>query len=120
MGKIGDIFAGQGLCESLPTKGNADGMERAGQLLERDFHGLAFVNLVDFDMLYGHRNDVDGYAAALSAFDRWLGEFLPKLKNEDVLMITADHGCDPVYSQYRSLPGAGPAFWLWAVRFVPA
>lgn len=95
VGKIGDIFAGQGLCESLPTKGNADGMERAGQLLERDFHGLAFVNLVDFDMLYGHRNDVDGYAAALSEFDRWLGEFLPKLKNEDVLMITADHGCDP-------------------------
>lgn len=95
VGKIGDIFAGQGLCESLPTKGNADGMEKAGQLLERDFHGLAFVNLVDFDMLYGHRNDVDGYAAALSEFDRWLGEFLPKLKNEDVLMITADHGCDP-------------------------
>ncbi len=95
IGKIGDIFAGRGLTESLPTRGNADGMEKTQQLLERDFNGLAFVNLVDFDMLYGHRNDIDGYAAALSEFDRWLSGFLPKLGEEDVLMITADHGCDP-------------------------
>ncbi len=95
VGKIGDIFAGQGLTESLPTKGNTDGMEKTKQLLKRDFNGLAFINLVDFDMLYGHRNDVDGYAAALREFDRWLGGFLPCLGEEDVLMITADHGCDP-------------------------
>lgn len=95
VGKIGDIFAGQGLTESLPTKGNTDGMEKTKQLLKRDFNGLAFINLVDFDMLYGHRNDVDGYAAALSEFDRWLGGFLLCLGEEDVLMITADHGCDP-------------------------
>lgn len=95
IGKIGDIFAGKGLSESLPTRGNADGMAKTAQLLDRDFRGLAFVNLVDFDMLYGHRNDVNGYAAALSAFDRWLGGFLPRLKAHDVLMISADHGCDP-------------------------
>ena len=64
----------------------------------RDFHGLCFVNLVDFDMLYGHRRDIDGYARALTEFDRWLGAFLPKLGDEDILMITADHGCDPSYT----------------------
>lgn len=95
VGKIGDIFAGQGLTESIPTKGNDDGMEKTMALLDRDFRGLAFINLVDFDMLYGHRNDVDGYAAALSRFDGWLGEFLERLGREDALMITADHGCDP-------------------------
>ncbi len=95
IGKIGDIFAGQGIAESIPTKGNADGMNRTKQLLDRDFRGLAFINLVDFDMLYGHRNDVEGYAAALSAFDRWLEDFLPGLGQEDLLVITADHGCDP-------------------------
>lgn len=95
VGKIGDIFAGQGLSESIPTKGNPDGMARTDQLLDRDFRGLAFINLVDFDMLYGHRNDQDGYAAALSDFDRWLGGFLPRLGREDLVMITADHGCDP-------------------------
>lgn len=95
VGKIGDIFAGQGISERIPTKGNPDGMERTEQLLDRDFRGLAFINLVDFDMLYGHRNDLDGYAAALSAFDRWLGGFLPRLGREDLMMITADHGCDP-------------------------
>ena len=64
-------------------------------LLQEDFRGLAFVNLVETDMTYGHRRDVDGYAGAVSAFDRWLGEFLPLMGKEDVLMITADHGCDP-------------------------
>lgn len=95
VGKIGDIFAGQGLTESIPTRGNNDGMEKTVQLLEKDFHGLCFVNLVDFDSSYGHRNDVKGYADALMAFDRWLGDFLPKLGEEDLLILTADHGCDP-------------------------
>lgn len=95
VGKINDIFSGAGISESFKTSGNSDGMNRTMALLERDFTGLCFTNLVDFDMLYGHRNDVDGYAAALTAFDLWLGDFIKKLGDGDVLMITADHGCDP-------------------------
>ncbi len=95
IGKIYDIFAGKGITYKEYTSGNADGMEKTMAMAERDFHGLCFVNLVDFDMLYGHRNDVDGYAAALSAFDAWLGNFLPKLREDDLLILTADHGCDP-------------------------
>ena len=95
VGKIGDIFAGSGLTESYPTKGNADGMARTLDLAARDFTGLCFVNLVDFDMLYGHRQDPDGYARAIAEFDVWLPEFLAKLGPNDVVMITADHGCDP-------------------------
>ena len=96
VGKIYDIFAGKGLRSALPTTGNADGMAKTAELLQTDFHGLCFVNLVDFDMLYGHRNDAPGYAQALTEFDRWLGTFLPKLGENDLLMITADHGCDPL------------------------
>lgn len=95
VGKIYDIFAGQGFTESYPTANNADGMDKTMGMVNRDFNGLCFVNLVDFDMVYGHRNDVEGYAKALSAFDRWLKDFLPLLKEEDLLIITADHGCDP-------------------------
>lgn len=95
VGKIGDIFAGSGVTESHPTKGNADGMARTLSLAQRDFAGLCFVNLVDFDMLYGHRQDPDGYARALAEFDRFLPLLLEKLGPEDVLMVTADHGCDP-------------------------
>lgn len=96
VGKIYDIFAGKGLRAPLPTMGNTDGMAKTATLLQTDFHGLCFVNLVDFDMLYGHRNDAPGYAQALTDFDRWLGTFLPKLGDNDLLMITADHGCDPL------------------------
>jgi phosphopentomutase len=96
VGKIFDIFAGKGLKEPLPTSGNADGMAKTDEIERQDFRGLCFVNLVDFDMLYGHRNDAPGYAAAISAFDKWLGGFLPGLKQDDVLIITADHGCDPL------------------------
>ena len=96
VGKIYDIFAGKGLREPLPTSGNADGMAKTDAIVRTDFHGLCFVNLVDFDMLYGHRNDAPGYAAALTAFDSWLGGFLPQLREDDVLIITADHGCDPL------------------------
>lgn len=95
VGKIGDIFAGRGLTRTHPTQNNDDGMRRTLRIAGEDFCGLCFVNLVDFDMLYGHRNDVDGYAAALSAFDRQLAELLPLLREEDLLLITADHGCDP-------------------------
>ena len=95
VGKIYDIFAGRGLSESNRTTDNADGMEQTLRIAERDFEGLCFVNLVDFDSVYGHRNDVSGYAAALTAFDAALGRLLPKLREDDLLMITADHGCDP-------------------------
>ncbi|MBO5954097.1 MAG: phosphopentomutase [Oscillospiraceae bacterium] len=98
VGKIYDIFAGAGITEHVYTKGNADGMTKTMAYAQQDFHGLCFVNLVDFDMLYGHRRDAAGYARALSEFDRWLGEFLPELGQEDVLIITADHGCDPAYN----------------------
>ena len=98
VGKIYDIFAGRGLSASNRTTDNADGMEQTLHIAERDFEGLCFVNLVDFDSVYGHRNDVAGYAAALTAFDAALGRLLPKLREDDLLMITADHGCDPAYT----------------------
>ncbi|MBO5773515.1 MAG: phosphopentomutase [Clostridia bacterium] len=96
VGKIYDIFAGRGVTESNLTKSNEDGMRKAIELLDKDFNGLCFVNLVDFDMKYGHRNDVSGYANALTEFDTLLGEFMPKMSKDDILIITADHGCDPV------------------------
>ncbi len=95
VGKIYDIFAGVGFTESYPTKNNEDGMDKTLEIAKRDFHGLCFINLVDFDMTYGHRNDIEGYAKAMTAFDKRLGELLPLLKEEDILIITADHGCDP-------------------------
>ena len=98
VGKIYDIFAGQGLTEHVYIKRIADGMTHTMHYLETDFTGLCFVNLVDFDMLYGHRRDIDGYAQALTEFDTWLGTFLPKMGKEDILLITADHGCDPAYT----------------------
>ena len=95
VGKIRDIFAGCGVSEAYITHSNKEGMETTLALADKDFNGLCFVNLVDFDMLYGHRNDVDGYAKAYSEFDAWLPLFTAKMKDGDVLMITADHGCDP-------------------------
>lgn len=98
VGKIYDIFAGQGLTEHVYNKSNANGMEHTMNYARRDFEGLCFVNLVDFDMVYGHRRDIDGYAKALSEFDAWLPGFLAELGPEDLVMITADHGCDPGYT----------------------
>lgn len=95
VGKIYDIFGGKGLTESFKTKNNEDGINRLNQLIDRDFDGLCFVNLVDFDMVYGHRNDVLGYVNALNYFDLKLGEMMPKFRRGDLLIITADHGCDP-------------------------
>jgi len=97
IGKISDIFAGKGFTESCLTHGNREGMERALEYIRKDFEGLCFVNLVDFDMLYGHRRDADGYAEAISEFDLWLGKAIDELRDGDVMMITADHGCDPSF-----------------------
>ena len=97
VGKIHDIFAGIGLTEYVYNKSNADGMNHTTNFAAKDFHGLCFVNLVDFDMLYGHRRDIDGYANALTEFDAWLGGFMENMGDEDIVMITADHGCDPAY-----------------------
>ena len=98
VGKIHDIFAGFGDTEYVYNKSNANGMEHTTNFAKKDFRGLCFVNLVDFDMVYGHRRDIDGYAGALTEFDSWLGQFLPTLGEEDLVMITADHGCDPAYT----------------------
>ncbi len=98
VGKIYDIFAGKGVSEHVYNKSNADGMAHTTAYAGKDFQGLCFVNLVDFDMQFGHRRDIDGYAKALSEFDAWLGDFLPTLGEDDVVMITADHGCDPAYT----------------------
>ncbi len=98
VGKIKDIFAGRGVSESHPTRNNEDGMDRILRVMREDFSGLVFANLVDFDQLYGHRNDVDGYREALQEFDAWLPQLLESMGEEDLLMITADHGCDPTTS----------------------
>lgn len=97
VGKINDIFAGRGITESHPTKGNAEGEALLLDMQKRDFRGICFVNLVDFDMLYGHRNNIAGYAAAAEEFDTVLGKFIRGMSSSDLLMITADHGCDPGY-----------------------
>lgn len=98
VGKIHDIFAGQGLTEHVYNQSNRNGMEHTLHYAKQDFEGLCFVNLVDFDMVFGHRRDAVGYANALNEFDAWLPSFLSLLGEEDVVMITADHGCDPGYA----------------------
>jgi phosphopentomutase len=97
VGKISDIFAGEGLTQSWPTASNAEGMQRIEALWPDARNTLIFANLVDFDMLFGHRRDVAGYARALEEFDRWLGDFLPQVEDGDLVMITADHGNDPTF-----------------------
>ena len=95
VGKIYDIFNGRGISKAIKSKSNDEGMAETFNALSQDFTGLCFTNLVDFDMKFGHRNDVDGYAAELSRFDKWLGSFLKVMNGDDLLFITADHGCDP-------------------------
>ena len=98
VGKIFDIFAGRGTTDHVYNKSNADGMRHAADYAKQDFQGLCFVNLVDFDMQFGHRRDIDGYANALTEFDTWLGDFERILGEDDLVLITADHGCDPAYT----------------------
>ena len=95
IGKIYDIFAGKGITKYVFTHSNTEGMTLSCEALREDFEGICFINLVDFDMMYGHRQDIDGYARALSEFDAWLPNFLNSMKQNDILIITADHGCDP-------------------------
>ena len=95
VGKIYDIFAGKGFSESNPTPNNAGGMAKTDEIAARDFTGLCFTNLVDFDMVFGHRNNIAGYAQALTEFDAWIGGFRERMGEDDICIITADHGCDP-------------------------
>lgn len=95
IGKIKDIFAGRGISQSLPTQNNKDGMNKIIETMNNECTGLIFVNLVDFDQLYGHRNDVEGYRNALQEFDAWLPDLLAVMQPQDILIISADHGCDP-------------------------
>ncbi|MGE7621641.1 phosphopentomutase [Viridibacillus sp. NPDC096237] len=97
LGKISDIFNNEGVTEAVRTKDNTDGMDKVSQVVRKDFHGLSFLNLVDFDAAYGHRRDPIGYGEALEEFDRRLPEVLEALTEEDLLIITADHGNDPTF-----------------------
>ena len=97
VGKIYDIFASDGFTEAVRTHSNNEGMRVTGEYADKDFCGLCFLNLVDFDMAFGHRRDASGYAFALNEFDEWLANFIEKMSDDDVLVITADHGCDPAF-----------------------
>lgn len=99
VGKITDIFNSKGVTDSLYTKSNFDGMQKTKLCINEDFEGLCFVNLVEFDMVYGHRRDTDGYAKAIKEFDEWLCNVLCSIKENDILIITADHGCDPGFTK---------------------
>ena len=119
VGKIKDIFAGKGITESVYTSGNAEGIERTLEYLDKNFEGLCFVNLVDYDMLYGHRRDVDGYAEALAYFDKKLPEIMGKMGPEDILMMTADHGCDPAYTATTDHTREYTPFLMYGQQIVP-
>ncbi len=114
VGKINDIFAGSGITKTVRTANNGEGIDRTLEWMKEDFEGLCFTNLVDFDMVYGHRNDIDGYAKALTYFDERLPELVAGLKEDDLLIITADHGCDPATPstdhsrEYVGLVAIGP------------
>jgi phosphopentomutase len=117
VGKISDIFAGQGLDRSIGTRGNLDGIEKTMDLLNELSGGLLFVNLVDFDMLYGHRRDPRGYAEALEVFDAKLPEIMHLLHGDDVLILTADHGCDPTFSSHTDHTREYVPLLVWSKAF---
>lgn len=117
IGKIGDIFAMSGISESIPTASNDEGMAVIDRLWDGNRGGVLFANLVDFDMVFGHRRDTAGYARALSEFDRWLGRFLPRIHPEDIVLITADHGNDPGWHGTDHTRERTP---LWVLGAVPA
>lgn len=97
IGKIQDLFSGRGITKSIHTKGNEDGIKNTIEEIKQDTSGLIFTNLVDYDMLYGHRRDIQGYANALEEFDKSIPEIMQNMKQSDILIITADHGCDPSF-----------------------
>ena len=119
VGKIHDIFAGKGLTEYTYTQGNEDGINKTLAYMDKELEGLCFINLVDYDMLYGHRNDIDGYAKALTYFDERLPEILGKMQEDDLLMITADHGCDPGYTVSTDHSREYTPFLLYGKRIAP-
>lgn len=119
IGKIYDIFAGKGIAHTQRIQNNVDGMEKTLEMQEKDFKGLCFVNLVDFDMMYGHRNDIEGYANAATVFDRQLKTFLERMRPEDILMITADHGCDPAYTKTTDHTREYTPFLMYGAPVVP-
>lgn len=119
VGKIRDIFAGQGITEAVYTGGNEEGIQRTLEYLDRDFEGLCFINLVDYDMLYGHRRDVSGYAKALAYFDEKLPGIMGKMREEDVLIITADHGCDPAYLRTTDHTREYTPFLMYGAKIEP-
>lgn len=119
VGKINDIFASKGISEFVYTKGNDNGMKKTEEYANKDFNGLCFVNLVDFDMLYGHRRNIDGYAKALTEFDKWLGGFIKKLRDDDLLIITADHGCDPGFLKTTDHTRENVPLIMYGKRIVP-
>ena len=118
VGKIGDIFSMRGIAEHIPTKNNRDGMQAIERIFAQDFHGLCYVNLVDFDMLYGHRRDADGYAAALSELDAFLAKLLPRFGRDDALLLTGDHGCDPDFTGTDHTREYVPVL-LWSPSLMP-
>lgn len=120
VGKIRDIFAGEGITRYTYTQNNEDGINRTLEIMGQDFDGLCFINLVDYDMLYGHRNDIDGYAKALTYFDGRLPEITGRLLEDDVLMITADHGCDPGYTASTDHSREYTPFLMYGRKTAPA
>ncbi|MDE6607261.1 MAG: phosphopentomutase, partial [Lachnospiraceae bacterium] len=119
VGKIYDIFAGKSITEHIYTKGNEEGIEKTLDYFDKAFEGLCFINLVDYDMLYGHRNDVDGYAKALTYFDAKLPAIFAKMREDDILMITADHGCDPGYKVSTDHSREYTPFLMYGKRLEP-
>ena len=119
VGKIQDIFVGKGITEYVYTGGNEEGIRRTLEYLDKDFEGLCFVNLVDYDSLYGHRRDIDGYAKALARFDEILPEMMSKLGPDDILMITADHGCDPGYTETTDHTREYVPFLMYGANVTP-
>lgn len=118
VGKIDDIYAGVGVDRSVATSGNADGLKKLAELLNEVKKGLIFINLVDFDMLYGHRRNPEGYAKALEAFDLALGPILSQTAERDLILITADHGCDPTYTAHTDHTREYIPLLIWSAAFV--
>lgn len=119
VGKIYDIFAGKGITEFTYTSGNAEGIEKTLEYQKKEFEGICFTNLVDYDMLYGHRRDIDGYARALAYFDERLPEIIAGLREDDILMLTADHGCDPGYTKTTDHTREYVPFIMYGAKVTP-